>query len=201
MSATYSLEFLNQTSDQWKCALWWKFTSGGGGTSVIWMLENVPAQRSAEFEWRKDYGVLLGTVEGAGGSESVKPGPIQNAELGSAWQVIDQGNKQKIESAGSAQPETVIEIKNDSAESATPGLALGGRAATYYVGLLSHMTLSYSPGALSLFVGLYTDAKTGDEVREPSVGPVEVAFPPGEDKAVVTAVDDGSGIHLQVSTS
>lgn len=200
MSTSYSVQFQNQTSEDWKVALWWA-SAWGPISSVVWKLATCPASTSFSFDWTTDYGVLLGTVEGSGDSESVKPGVIQAADLGSAWKVIDQGSIQKIEPNGSDVQPNTIQIYNASAESATAGLAIASEAANYYLDLLSRMTLSYSPEALTLMAGLFSDAKVGDVVTDPDVGPIEISFPGSDRQATVTATEGSSGITLSVSYS
>jgi rhizosphere induced protein len=197
---TYYVDFDNQTNDTWTMVVYQSIPDSIGLDSVAWKKTIVPKSAESGVEWEIDYLVALANYKQKGEIGVYRASQKFNKiPLGSKWKVISKDNVQQLERDGDAAKPELIVINNESGNLADIGIGMSNNPAFY-----KRNVLSGSGGQFKVIptyhVGLFNNLELGTVVSSNVVvGPMEVKFPSGQNKAVLTAKLDGEAIKLDLS--
>lgn len=191
----YYVDFNNQTDRAWTMVVYQTLPDSIGLDSVAWKKTTVPKSGESGVEWDIDYLVALGNYKQIGGIGVYKSSQKFPAILGTKWNVVFKDSVQQLELDGTAESGTIV-IHNQSGALADIGVGMSDQASVF-----KRNVLSGSDGQFKItptyWVGLFNDLQLGTVISSNVVvGPLQLQFPSGQNKALLTASLDGSSIKL-----
>lgn len=197
---TYYVDFNNQTNRTWTMVVYQTIPESIGLDSVAWKKTIAPQNGETGVSWEIEYLVALANYKQTGGIGVYKASQkFNDIPLGSKWKVVYKDNVQQLERDGDADRPELIVIKNDSNHLADVGVGMSGEASVYKRDVLSGSAGQFKVTP-TYYVGLFNNLELGTVISSNVVvGPLEVKFPGGLNKAVLTASLDGSNIKLDLN--
>ncbi|NEP76398.1 MAG: hypothetical protein F6K25_32605 [Okeania sp. SIO2G4] len=196
---TYYVDFENQTDRVWTMAVYQKIPSSIGLDSVAWKKTIVPPDGESGVEWEITYLVALANYKQSGGIGVYKSSQKKkNISLGTQWKVVFKEGVQQLVPDGNAGSGDLIVINNDSNKFADIGVGMSGEASLYKKDVVSGSGAQFQITP-TYYVGLFNDLELGTVISSNVVvGPLELKFPGGDNKAILKAYMDGQTIKLDL---
>ncbi len=169
--------------------------------SVSWKEVTVAAGDTGGVCWDVTYSVALADYRVRGGRAVYDSFEIVPVELGTTWEVVWEGDRQRLKRrahpAGAAQ----LQIDNRSGRIANPGVAVDGGGAVFKHGVLSGATALFEvrPIFWAAFYGRRLGP--GEVIPSPPTsgpGPLRLSFPPASSEATITVTRCGPTLRLEV---
>lgn len=197
---TYYVDFNNQTDRTWTMVVYQTLPDSVGLDSVAWKKTTVPQKGESGVNWEIEYLVALANYKQTGGIGVYKASQkFNNIQLGTKWKVVFKDGVQQLEPDGQAQRPELIVIGNDSKSLADVGVGMSNNSAVYQRDVLSSSSAQFKMTP-TYYVGLFNNLELGTVISSNVVvGPMEVKFPSGQNKALLTATLDGQAIKLDLS--
>lgn len=197
---TYSVDFNNQTDRTWTMVVYQTLPDSIGLDSVAWKKSTAPQSGETGVNWEIEYLVALANYKQTGGIGVYKASQkLNNIPLGSKWKVVFKDGVQQLERDGDAERPELIVINNKSNQLADIGVGMSGDASVYKRDVYSGSGAQFQVTP-TYYVGLFNDLTKGTVISgNVIVGPLQVQFPSGMNKAVLTASLNGSNINLNLT--
>lgn len=195
--ANYYIDFENETDRTWTMVVYQTLPDSIGLDSVAWQKTTTPKGGSSGVKWEIDYLVSIANYKQDGGIGVYKSSQKLPAKLGSKWEIVYEEGVQQLKEAGSAQ-DGYITIVNKSKVQANPGVGMSGSPAVYKQNVLDGSSAQFKVTP-TYYVGLFNDLELGTVISSNVIaGPLEVKFPSGMNKGVLTAKLDGDSLILDL---
>lgn len=193
----YYVDFNNKTDRVWTMGIYQTLPESIGLDSVAWQRTTVPHSGSSGVDWEITYSVAIADYKQSGGIGVYKASQTLNSLLGTKWEIVFEDGVQQLKEAGSGTDGYII-IQNNSNELANPGIGMSGEGAVYKRNILAGTSAQFKVTP-TYWVGLFDDVKLGEVISSNvTAGPLELKFPNGTNKAILTATMDGSQIKLDL---
>lgn len=192
MAKTYTLEFKNSTKESYHFAVYQKFPSSPGLSSIAWQVRGVPPTGTYSVQWELSYGVAITNWDPS--SRIYSGQQIQSAQLKHSYEVSTDEN-----GIPSINPKPVgniaagtVELKNNTNQKLGMGFTVGGKIIAAERGVHGGESTLFNVHP-KYYVACYRAIKEGQLVDEAvEIGPVMVEFKDGYTAYTVeAAVDDG----------
>lgn len=194
---TYYVDFENKTDRTWTMGVYQEIPQSVGLDSVSWKQSTAPQGGSTGVEWEIDYLVAVANYKQTGAIGVYKSSQKLATKLGTKWEVIYKENVQQLNEIGTTQP-GCIEIVNNSGKMANPGIGMSGAPSVFKRNVLgtSNTLFKVTP---TYYVALFNQLELGAVISTVvSIAPLEVKFPQGTNKAVLTASLDGDNLKVDL---
>lgn len=199
--ATYFADFVNDTDRTWTMAVYQELPNSIGLDSVSWKQTTVPTSGESGVTWEVLYNVALADYVQTGGIGVYAASQILSAQLGSAWDIVFEDNVQQLQLVGSAPEPDQILINNVSGILANPGIGMSDAGSVYKRDVNSGASAQFEVTP-TYWAGLFNNVELGEVISSNViVGPVQLQYPSGNNRATLTASLDGDNIVLDVSYS
>ncbi len=200
---TYSIKFLNDTTDDYYFAVYQDFPDSPGLRSVAWQVRAVSARgykaTSSTVSWTTSYGISIANWDSD--QKEYTGEQQQHAELGNTYEVIARGEFPGINPASTGKTaEGLIAFENntDPAIDLDMGFTVAGNIVAVQPKVHSQEATVFDVHQ-SYYVALYRNIKLGQLVdSNVKLGPVEVIFGDGTTSKTVSAYMDAGKRKLKV---
>ncbi len=183
---TYSARFENQTSRTWIMALYHTFPHSFGKSSVSWKQVAVRGRESGEVRWDLSFCVVLADYLTERNRAFYNSFEILSTDPGTAWNILLEGDRQRLVSAKGSPAAEKIVVENWSDRIAYPGIGIAGAGSIYTRPLYSGTQAQFST-ELVFWAGLFDHAEEGEVIRQPNAPPQRLVYPEGRHQATVRA--------------
>ena len=196
---TYYCDFENKTNQTWTMAVYQELPSSVGLDSVSWKQTTVPQSGNSGVNWDIFYNVAMANYTQNGGIGVYKSNQVLPADLGTAWNIVFKDSVQQLEPAGGASQANQIEVYNKSNLLANPGIGMSGEGSVFKNSVLSGASAQFTVTP-KYYVGLFNQLQIGEVISSNVVvGPLELVYPTGNNKATLTASISGNNIELSLA--
>ncbi|CAG8483517.1 10853_t:CDS:2 [Scutellospora calospora] len=170
--------------------------------SVAWLMSSIPGGSTSSVSWKLDkYLVALAEYQQKGQIGTYYTKQTAQAELGSAWQIIDYHETQTLVPLNEVkvEPDT-IKITNNSTTSADCGIGMWGSTTAFERNLQRNFTAAFKIEP-QYWVGVFnTEIHKGQVVEDSNALALKyISFPPEKNLAIVTAVAENEKIILTIN--
>ena len=204
MGEHYEMKFQNATDQPWHFAVYQKFPTSPGLSSVAWQVRGLPPQKigspapSATVSWTMNYGVCIADFDTDG--QKFTGDQFAPANLGNEYQVTSSDGIPDIQSTayGSTTSDQIV-LKNNTSNPVKPvtmGFTVSNNliCAEQDVGGKQSTIFRVHP---SYYVACYRNIQLGQLVDEGvTIGPLPVEYTGGVHKHTVQAYKDPSGNYF-----
>ncbi|MEH1780072.1 MAG: hypothetical protein V7L26_13310 [Nostoc sp.] len=195
--ANYYVDFENQTDRTWTMVVYQTLPDSIGLESVAWKKTTTPQRGSSGVKWGIDYLVSIADYKQEEGIGVYKSSQKLPAKLGSKWEIVYEEGVQQLKQAGSGL-DGYITIINKSKLKANPGVGMFESPAVYKKNVLSDSSAQFKVTP-TYYVSIFNDLELGTVISSNViVDPIEVKFPSGMNKGVLTAKLDGESLKLDL---
>jgi hypothetical protein len=198
--ANYYVDFINNTPDTWTMGVYQTLPSAPGLDSVSWLQTTNPTEGKSSVEWQVTYNVALANYVQEGGMGVYQSSQVLDANLGTTWNIIMQGNAQQLQLLGQPAPEPdQIVITNVSNNLANPGIGMYGNPSVYQHEIYGGSAAEFIVKPV-YWAALFNSLIEGEVISSNvTVGPVQLNFVAPLNLATVTASITGNNIALDVT--
>ncbi|MEZ4294097.1 MAG: hypothetical protein R3B70_03905 [Polyangiaceae bacterium] len=197
---TYYVDFNNQASQTWTMAVYQELPNSIGLQSVSWKQSTAPVGGSTGVSWEESYNVAIADYKQEGGRGVYKASQTLKAALGTAWEIAFEDNVQQLRPVGTTTPGQIL-INNKSKRLANPGIGMSGQGSVYKRDVVDGASAQFLVTP-TYWVGLFNNVILGEVISSNViVGPLQIKFPSGMNRATLDATMDGSSILLSLTYS
>lgn len=200
MSINYYVDFINNTKSTWVMGVYQTLPDSPGLDSVSWKQTTVPQSGESGVTWETTYNVYLSDYKQEGARGVYRASQRFESQLGSIWRAIFLDGAQQLQSHGGTTPGQIL-MQNRSDRRANLGIGMDNSPALYQRDVLSNSDAQFLVTP-KFWVGLFGSLQLGEVIRSNVViGPFELVFQGGQNKATLIATEAGDTISTNISYS
>jgi hypothetical protein len=198
----YYVDFNNQLPNTWTMAVYQTLPDLVDLDSVSWKQTTVPPTNMGGVSWTTNYNVCIADYQQIRGIGVYTNSEILPAQLGTAWQVVWKDNiQQLVQVTAENVPPNFVVISNASNKLANLGIGMSGSATAFKRNVPGGVSVPFEVMP-TYYVGLFYKLILGEVIESiVAIGPFELKFPNGTNKATLAAALDNSTVTVQISYS
>ncbi|WP_433936599.1 hypothetical protein AB3662_18155 [Sorangium cellulosum] len=202
MAQAYFVDFNNYSGRTWTMSVFQTYPDSVGLESVSWLQSRAADGGETGVTWEVDYQAMMADYKQEGGRGVYKASQRRDTLLGKRWKIAYEEGLQQLVADGDADRSDQIIIANDSGELAYPGIGMSGQGAVFKAkGIYSGSSAQFIVKP-TYWVGLFNDVVRGEVISsDVVVGPQQLKFEGGMNRATVAARVSGAKIELDITYS